>query len=130
MSVLFAFLSILCFHYAADYVFQSRWMGDKKSTQWIALFAHTGMYTCVMLFTAFPFIYLGVKGYVWFWWLLFNGVTHGLTDMITSISAKIFWESGHKYATFNVMGADQLIHQLTLGLSLLFAIWYSAAAPG
>jgi hypothetical protein len=123
MNELAAFLYILGCHYVADYVCQSRWMGDNKSSSWEALIVHVFTYTYVMLVMVAPaFAVLKIPVFLWIGWWATNGVLHLITDYITSRETKRLWEWDRKYATFCVMGADQLLHQWALGLTFLYCL--------
>lgn len=122
MTLFTAYLLLLIAHYIADYVFQSRWMGDNKSSDNSALTGHVFVYTYAMA-VASLFILVPGNGHaatMWGLFVLMTFISHWCTDYITSRETKRFWTSTPQraYATYNVMGFDQLVHQLTLGLTL------------
>lgn len=88
-------------HYIADFLLQTRWMGENKSTKNIALLAHIFVYTAVMgLF--------GIK------YAVVNGVIHLVVDYISSRVGGYYYKKGNLYMFWAIIGLDQLIHILTL----------------
>jgi hypothetical protein len=118
MTELWAFVALLVIHWVGDYVCQSRWMGDNKSKRLDALAAHVGVYTLVLAVgsaTIFPIghgLALFVAG---------NCAAHAATDFVTSRAIASLWAKKRAYETFLVMGADQLIHQVTLAATM---VWF------
>lgn len=119
---------LLALHFLGDFLLQSDWMALNKSKRWDALTAHAVVY-------AWCFIPYGFTFYI----LTF--LTHFLTDAITSRITSRLWfvrliepvngpgerfygayEPRKRHWFFVVIGADQLIHFLTLALTyhLLF----------
>jgi len=107
MNILFLFLS----HYIADFVFQSRKMGENKSTSFKWLVMHVIVYGATMgiltapLFSNFD-LYL-----IWFG---VNVFLHLGTDFITSKLSGYFYQKKNMRMFWNVIGIDQTIHFLTL----------------
>ena len=116
-------LSLLTIHYIADYLFQTRAQGNGKATSLYLLGEHVMTYTavfgvglCLMYVTG---ISPGIVGSIWMM-MLFTGLFHFAVDFVTSKSTKKLWAQGKEYATFAVMGLDQLLH--TGGLVVT---WYA-----
>jgi Protein of unknown function (DUF3307) len=111
--MIWQFLILLAVHWVADFVLQTHWQASNKSKNWQALSAHVMGYSVVLMFVS---IYMfGAVG------LLFagvNGVLHFATDAVTSrITARLYAKQDwHNF--FVVVGLDQLIHQVTLGVTL------------
>lgn len=118
-------ISLLVIHYIADYLFQTREQGNGKATSLYLLAEHVftymnvfGLGLGVMLLTGLA---PTIGSHIWiFMWLTF--VLHFATDFITSKATKILWAQKKEYATFAVMGLDQLIH--TVGLILTWQLLF------
>lgn len=133
-----AFLVLLGVHWFADFVLQTHWQASNKSKNNVALAEHVITYTA-MIGIAVPAIFQVVD-----WraaeFVAVNGVLHFATDYVTSrISSRLFMAQfdsvgimvGQRAETrlamkngfnppwfFVVIGADQLIHQVTLALTM------------
>ena len=90
-------LLLVWVHYVADYLLQSRGMGENKSSSNLWLVYHVVVYSLPLIFFGFLFAVV-------------NGVLHFATDYVTSRLTKKYWSIGEDYKTFAVMGADQAIH--------------------
>lgn len=141
MTLLIDFLGLLVIHWVWDFVLQSHWMASNKSKRLDALSMHVAFYTAglflygVVVFDDRPGRFALVLG-----WVLLNAVLHFITDYITSrITSRLFMAqfeegvyspfSGDRVAMrsgftlhnfFVVVGVDQLIHQLTLGITMMW----------
>ena len=105
ISLKLALLAI-ALHFIGDFVLQSRWMGENKSKNWLALLAHVGVYTACL--TPLGFRYA-----------LLNGGIHFVVDAATSRVTSRMWEKKNVYGFFTVIGLDQMIHAMTLLSTLL-----------
>lgn len=126
MDLLFAFMGVLVVHFIADFVLQSNWMAQNKSHDAKALCAHCAVYLLCLLACA-PFLakYLAIQFTpAAALWALFNMVAHLLTDLVTSRINKRLWNAKRVHGFFVGIGADQLIHALTLGGSLAVLVTY------
>lgn len=124
MALLYGFLWLLVVHFFADFVFQSHWMASNKSKSIEALGTHVGVYTVTLLVCSVPLaVALPISnGSLVLFWVAANGAAHFATDYVTSrINARL-WEQKRIHGFFVGVGADQLIHSLTLGLSLAWLI--------
>lgn len=98
---------ILFLHWIADFILQTDWMAQNKSTSNKALLIHVSVYTL-------PFLFIGWK------FALLNSVIHFCVDYITSRIAKKFYNNGDIHNFFVIVGFDQTIHFITLfGLYML-----------
>ncbi len=125
--VIIQVLSIIFFHWIADFLLQTADMATKKSTSNEWLTKHVKAYMYGMLPVTFVFIFFG--GGTLFgafaWWLL-NGLLHWCTDYATSRwTSKLYADkqfyTPNKYikffnfpAFFSVIGLDQCIHYTCL----------------
>lgn len=98
-------------HFVADFVLQTDAQAKAKSRSNVALTAHVATYTAILLVcTAQPLF------------ALVNGALHWATDWVTSrINARL-WAAGRVHDFFVGVGADQLIHTVTLGLTALWLL--------
>jgi hypothetical protein len=105
-------LSLLVAHFVGDFLLQSDWMALNKSKDNLALTVHAAVYSACFLWvspvTLFAAVVLG---------------QHWLTDYVTSRITSRLWQANQRHWFFVVIGADQLIHYVTLAwtLSLLSA---------
>ena len=108
-----AFVTLLVMHWVADFVLQTRWMANNKSSNWWALSAHVLAYTGGIAVFAFGTLGLGAWKF-----LLVNGALHFVTDAVTSRITKLLWMKKMEWEFFCIIGYDQLIHQLCLAITL------------
>ena len=124
---------LLILHFIGDFLLQNNWMALNKSKDWTALWCHVSAYTVGFL------IFFGLTFGVITW------VTHFLTDALTSrVTSKLWFipieplesvlvrdgqmtvfqyvanvEERKRHWFFVAIGADQLIHFLTLLVTYL-----------
>jgi len=113
------FVALLFVHWVGDFVLQSHWMSVNKSKRVDALLLHAATYTGVLLVGAG--LILGIRQIESL--LLFvgaNGFLHLATDFVTSRITSRLWQQKREHDFFVVVGLDQLIHQVTLAITL----WY------
>lgn len=131
------FLILLGVHWFADFVLQTHWQASNKSKRLDALLRHVLVYTLV-LSIGVDLLFPGIGWPTWARFVLANGVLHFITDFVTSrISSRLFMQQFESVSApppryvqivmkrdfnphwfFVVVGLDQLIHQVTLGLTL------------
>lgn len=124
MQYFYGLLWILVVHFIADFICQSDWMAQNKSKSNDALGIHVAIYTMVLLFSSIPLaLMLQVSnGNLVLVWVAFNGGMHFVTDYITSrINARL-WREKKVHWFFVGVGADQLIHYLTLALTMIWLL--------
>lgn len=101
LEVVDVFYAILFAHFVGDFVLQSDWMARNKSKSWAALSWHILVYT--LCFVPFGVVYAVV-----------NGLVHMAVDAVTSRMSSKLWQQGRVHDFFVVVGADQMIHVMTL----------------
>lgn len=100
------FYKLMIVHYIADFLLQTRWMGENKSKNILALLSHILVYT-ISLCLVLP-IGLAVA----------NGVVHFLVDFISSRLGGLAYKKGNLYLFWAVIGLDQLLHVLCLNYTI------------
>lgn len=97
---------LLALHFIADFVLQSDWMAKNKSVNNNALAAHVFVYSFVFLLVyGLPFA-------------LLTFVLHFWQDYVTSRINSRLWKAGKVHYFFVGVGADQLLHFVTLAWTL------------
>lgn len=100
---------IFAIHYVADFVLQSRWMAENKSSNVTALMTHVSIYSLCFL----PLIYF-TDSILLFVFLVWNFVTHCIIDFFTSQWTTKFYQEKRMKAFWNTIGFDQFLHVVTL----------------
>ena len=127
MLNLYFYLYLITLHFIGDWLLQSHWMAINKSKDNVALLYHTGVYSAtlllglvaaklllpsLMLFSAFQLLkFVGV-----------NFVLHTVTDYFTSRCTSALWAKQDWHNFFAAIGADQLIHYLTLAITFVLIL--------
>lgn len=119
MILLGQFVCLLATHWVADFVCQTSWQATNKSKNNIALGCHVLTYTGVLAIASFLLFGFTLPAVCF---VVLNGLLHFVTDYITSrISSKLYAKQDwHNF--FVIVGMDQLIHQITLALTLISII--------
>jgi hypothetical protein len=135
-SPLTAFLCLLAVHWLADFVAQTNWQASNKSKDNLALGAHVAVYTLVLSFGV-DFLFVGASWAKWTQFLVLNAILHFWTDWVTSrINSRLFvvqfettiipWVMKRDFNLHNFfmsVGFDQLIHQVTLAVTMLYCFY-------
>ena len=100
-------ISLLAWHFVADFFLQSDSMATKKSTSNFWLSTHCIIYSI-------PFVFV-----VNFKYALVNGIAHFLVDFITSRMTSYLYKKEQRHWFFTVIGLDQLIHAIILASTYL-----------
>ncbi len=100
------FYKVMIAHYIADFILQTRWMGENKSKKLLALISHIGVYTAVLV------LLFGLK------FGLINGIIHFVVDFFTSKASSYAYKKQNMEMFWAIIGLDQLIHVLTLFATL------------
>lgn len=116
-------ISLLVIHYIADYLFQTRRQGNGKASSLYLLGEHVftymnvfGIGLCLMMVTG---IAPNIVPDIWIF-MCITFLLHFVTDFVTSKATKKLWAQKKEYATFAVMGLDQLLH--TTGLVITWQL--------
>lgn len=114
--------TILLAHYLSDFVAQTDWMATQKSTSNKALAIHIAAYSSTMLGVMYlcmlAFGFYSIPLIALLSWVALNGAMHFGTDYVSSRMSKRAYESGNLRRFWAIIGADQLVHLVTL-----FATW-------
>ena len=113
------FTILLAVHWVADFVLQSRWMAENKSSRLDALGLHVGVYTAVLAVAATLLFGMGMNV---LWFIAANGLLHFATDFVTSRITSALWQKQNVHGFFAVVGLDQLLHQVALATTLVLLI--------
>lgn len=127
MELLQLFFILLFGHWVGDFAFQSNNVAINKSKSNLTLAFHAAIYTAVLTaaFTiglltlghAMTFVAYTILGFA-----LITFVTHFITDYFTSRMTARYHVEGRRHAFFVTIGFDQLIHQYTLLLTMLWLV--------
>ena len=105
---------LLVAHFIGDFVCQSDWMAGHKSKQWDALGLHVAVYFSVLSVAVTATIWTRPLPAPVFLFLAANAAAHFIQDDITSrINARL-WSANQRHWFFVGIGADQLLHYITL----------------
>lgn len=114
-------LVILLIHWIADFVLQTSWQAENKSSSNKALVSHTGMYSLFWL--AAGIWYVGLvdtkKIGELLLFVMITFVAHTLTDYFTSRQVKKFFAKKDYHNGFVVIGFDQILHYTQLFLTFI-----------
>lgn len=124
--MLWTFLSFLGCHWFADFVLQTHWQASNKSKNFEALSRHVCSYTAALGLCALVIFGPSIN-FVSF--VLANFMLHLATDFCTSRVTSKLYAKGDIHNFFVVVGFDQLIHQVTIAVTLWFFFLYGDAQP-
>lgn len=107
MIELYTVSVLLITHFIADFICQTDQMAQNKSwsNEWL---------TKHVLVYILPFVLMGFFIPISPLFLIINFVGHWCTDYVSSRMSSALWKRGKIHWFFVVVGADQLIHALTL----------------
>ena len=94
-------------HYLFDWLFQTRWMANNKSKNWLALTVHCSVVSAGLALTMMMFNLPLI-------WFTVNAVMHFVIDGFTSRLTSIAWASKQEKLFFSLIGLDQLLHYVLL----------------
>lgn len=135
--MIYQFLALLVVHWIADFVLQTHWQASNKSKNNGALSLHVTVYTWCIGIGAVVIFPINSETFLF---ALVNGVLHFATDFCTSrVTSRLFMRQfDYIISSFNgesrvamkrnftlhdffgVVGLDQLIHHVTLGLTMVY----------
>lgn len=123
MTVEYQIIIILFVHWVADFLFQTKWMAENKSSQWYPLLAHTITYTFIFWIAGLTAYIIKNRGMASidylhiFEFVVITFICHTITDYFTSRWTKRLREQEKYYgfpSFFSVIGLDQWLHALQL----------------
>lgn len=131
--MIYKFLALLVVHWFADFVLQTHWQASNKSKSNVALLQHVMVYIFVLMIGV-DILFVGMPWLQWGVFAVTNFALHFATDWCTSrITSKLFMsqfdvgmrsitmkEDFNPHNFFVVIGLDQLIHQVTLALTMIY----------
>lgn len=113
MITLYSIITIIVCHWLFDFFWQTDKMAQGKSKNNSDLFDHICVYTIgLVVCTALNGSIL--NNYAWLYWIAINSIAHFFTDYITSRASSNLWEKKEVHDFFVTIGADQMIHYITL----------------
>lgn len=102
---------VFILHYIGDFLLQTRWMGENKSKNIVALLMHIIVYSATLIPFGFKFA-------------IINGILHLITDFITSKLSSRAYLNKNMAQFWAIIGFDQLVHTITLILTLQYFIGF------
>lgn len=114
-------VALILIHFVADFVLQTQVMAQNKSSSNKWLLYHVIIY--ILPFSLMNLIFDNIAVTLIF--MVANMSLHFVTDYVSSRVAKQYWEKKDVHNFFVVIGADQMIHMLTLVLTFawLYGTW-------
>jgi hypothetical protein len=98
-------------HYIADFIVQTRWQAENKSSNLWALTKHVLTYTLCFL-PLLPFVDIVP-------FMAFTGLAHWLTDYCTSRASTAAYKAANMRRFWAIIGGDQLIHIYCLMVAIV-----------
>lgn len=111
------YIWLIISHFIADFLFQTRKMGENKSRSLLWLSAHILVYTavlCVCTFAADSIYHFEVGTEKLFLFVLANGYLHLITDFFSSKASSYFYKKNNLGLFWWTIGLDQMIHGICL----------------
>jgi hypothetical protein len=110
--------AILVSHFIADFILQWNTMAIKKSINIWWLLTHgvvygIGLFTCMMIFKSLG-VLEEIPSTTVLEWAIFNTYFHLVIDYFTSKLTTKYWSLENKRPFFNIIGLDQLMHNIVL----------------
>jgi hypothetical protein len=97
-------------HFIADFICQSREMGEKKSKSFSMLFYHVAVYNIVLFIMLFFVLSFQTAETV----SAINSGSHLIIDFTTSKITTYFYTNNRMHAFFTTIGFDQFLHACVL----------------
>jgi len=114
MMGVFGIISILAFHFIADFLLQSRQMANNKSTSIKELSKHVLVYAMA---STVLYIIVSMDPMSIGYFFLITFATHWITDYFTSKWFSSLWAKDKEWKAIAIVGLDQFIHVSTLLLT-------------
>lgn len=122
MISLYTIFTIVVIHWIVDFYFQTDKMAKGKSHDNEQLSLHVTVYTVGLLIMALCNMkYLDYNIMLMLGFAAFNSIAHFFTDYVTSRATSLLYKEGKIHDFFVTVGADQLIHYVTLFGSFYYA---------
>ena len=118
MLNLYEIFFLIIFHWVADFLLQTDWQANNKSTDNNALLQHTATYSWSWAIPGCFYAILNPNYVQWSitFFILATFVLHTITDYFTSrITAKYYKEKKYR-AFFRIIGIDQILHYVQIFL--------------
>ena len=115
--MIYTILIIIFVHWFADFVMQTSWQAENKSSNNEALLHHTLIYTAIW---AIPAGFLFHNGFAIAFFLLNTFVFHTATDYFTSRINTYLYKKGDIHNFFVSVGFDQFLHYCQLLITYYF----------
>ena len=106
---------LLIAHLLGDFLFQTKWMADKKVTLWLPLIIHSFIYTAIIwLISYYAFGGLSLTGFI----LIFSG--HIILDrrVVVNLWASKIMRMDDSDPVWIKVAIDQIFHIILLAISL------------
>lgn len=112
LQTILLLINLFFAHWVSDFLFQSRNMGKKKSSDIEAMLAHICAYTFGMfLVFAFPaFIFLDIPLEASIVFIVTNSTLHFTVDTVTSKLSSNAYLVGKEHKFWAIIGFDQFLH--------------------
>jgi len=109
---------ILVAHYVGDFIAQTNWMAQNKSSDNQALLVHVGVYSSVVTILMMIFLILSSNFILplnaILSWAAINAIMHFATDYLTSRMSSRAYRNNDLRKFWIIIGADQVMHTITL----------------
>jgi NhaP-type Na+/H+ or K+/H+ antiporter len=105
---------LLIGHVIGDFILQTRWMAEKKSSEWLPLLMHSAVYTAAV--TTLALLAKGLS----IWGILIVFVSHVLLDQRKFVYLWAEKVTGTENSDWLKIALDQSWHIVILGLVTLF----------
>lgn len=109
MDVIYDIIIIIWLHFIADFVLQSDYVANGKSSNNKILAGHVLLY-------GLPFYWFGA------WFAVVNMVAHFMTDWVTSRVTSWLWQHYKRHWFFVTIGFDQAVHMTTLLMTYKYLV--------
>jgi hypothetical protein len=120
MLSFYTIATVLIFHWVCDFFLQTDEQAKGKSTSNIWLSKHVATYSLGLLCITLLNSNLFTNPYVASIFFFVNVVAHFFTDYLTSRASSLLWKEGMIHDFFVMIGADQLIHYMTIFGTLIW----------
>jgi hypothetical protein len=128
MISFYTIITVLFCHWVFDFFCQTDEQAQRKSKENEWLLSHAKTYgiglICIALFNMDLFVSTELRGLVtiakMFAFVSLNFILHFFTDYLTSRASSLLWKEGKVHDFFVMIGADQMLHYITIFGTLLW----------